>query len=204
MDADPTVYDNFNNPAYDGSYRDDLWVFSTDDPEASATQGDGVLKLSVSAGEAVRLTLRHYNGFILETPIFFEARFRLGPARGPYHYLLGFRDQLSTVFSADCSILVDPEQPNLHCKWNEPNALVATEPMDVARRTWYTLRIEVDPSTMEFTYFVDGQQVLAEVPASADRLMTSQFELDFAIWNYSESSETAIVYLDDVRVGPAE
>ena len=66
--------------------------------------------------------------------------------------------------------------------------------------TWHKVRIEVDPASMTFTYYVDDQMVGSHVPADANRFRDAQFTVQIGVWG--DSSEAVTGYIDDVRIGP--
>ncbi len=196
MDADSTVYDNFNNPTYDGVYNYTLWNLRTDDPAGFATQRDGALKLVVSGGKEAGLEPLRYRGMKLETPFFFETRVQRNGG-------LGFG---SGGFYVICGLSRPPEQTSAGCAWwdvgsSDPRSV--STGMNVAADSWHTLRTEIEPATMAFTCYIDGQQVLSGIPSNADELRGATFELELFDDNRDQSSE-AFSYFDDVRIGPLE
>ena len=79
MDADPTVYDNFNNPANEGGYNTDLWELWH--LAGRVAQQDGVLMFTQRGKpeDGTYLGARKDYDVSLDSPTFFEARLMLSP-----------------------------------------------------------------------------------------------------------------------------
>ena len=74
------------------------------------------------------------------------------------------------------------------------------KPVDLGTR--HTFRIEVDPATMTFTYYIDGQMAGSHVPVDAEELKKARFTPSVGVWG--PSSEPLTGYIDDVRIGPVQ
>jgi hypothetical protein len=68
--------------------------------------------------------------------------------------------------------------------------------------TWHTVRIEMNPESGEFTFFVDGQPMGIHAPAQAEALKTAQFDAELQV--YLEDGSLVTGYFDDVRIGRVE
>ena len=64
---------------------------------------------------------------------------------------------------------------------------------------WYTFRIEVDPATMTFTYYIDGQIFGSHVPVDAEKLKKARFTPGIGVCGKAITG-----YIDDVRIGPVQ
>ncbi len=205
IDADPTVYDNFNNPANDGSFNRSQWRYKTDPPNQIAQQ-DGILIVTQDGKpEKTALVARKYDGVTLNTPTFFEARLMLSPdqhAGNVQLHLWTDRAGRGDWFS-ECVIDHSDEQASAGC-WDtiypeQDGHVYASEGKQVGYGTWHTFRIEVDPATMTFTYYMDGQMIGSHVPVDAEELKKARFKLIIGVWG--PSSEALTGYIDDVRIG---
>jgi hypothetical protein len=87
------------------------------------------------------------------------------------------------------------------CTLNDHNGVIySAEQKPVDYGMCHTFRIEIDPDTMTFTYYLDGQVIGSHVPDDAEKLKKAKFVPHMGIWN--DSQEAVIGYVDDVRVGP--
>jgi hypothetical protein len=66
--------------------------------------------------------------------------------------------------------------------------------------TWHTFRIEIDPATMTFSYYIDDQPVGSHVPVDAEQLQRADLTFYVGVWSAAEDPITG--HIDDVRVGP--
>ena len=71
---------------------------------------------------------------------------------------------------------------------------VERKPVDLG--TWHTFRIEVDPATMTFTYYIDSQVAGSHVPVDAEDLKKAIFTLAIGVYGWEVTG-----YIEDVRVG---
>jgi len=208
IDADPTVYDNFNNPADEGSYNKDLWEpwgwWGQDGQVAyQVAQQNGVLIVTQEGeepGPCIRLGARKYNDVRLNTPTFFEAELMVSPdkfagdVRLQLHAdLPGGKWWLSCgsihgYYGALCNDGLS--RPIEEGHWYD----VGSRPVDLG--TWHTFRIEVDPATMTFTYYIDGQMAGSHVPVDAEELKKGIFDLVIGVCGGEVTG-----YIDDVRIG---
>jgi len=65
--------------------------------------------------------------------------------------------------------------------------------------TWHTVRIEVEPSTMTLTYYIDGQEIHSFIPKNSEQLKSERFNLQIGIVSDGRNSLTG--YIDDISVG---
>jgi hypothetical protein len=202
--VNPILYDDFNNPAHDGSYNQSLWAASN--PDAGDTrQEDGVLKVVFGGlpNNETGLTAREYDNFKLTGPTFFETRLMSDDVKGNYHVWLVLESDLETQDFSDCIYRGDIVGPEIHC-----NLSFAQDPVYISPKVptefgaWHTVRIEVAPEPMTFTYYVDGQMIGDYNAPNADALRDANFRLKVGVWGPGE--ETFTGYIDDVRIGPVE
>jgi hypothetical protein len=200
MDADPTVYDNFNNPANEGSYNKGLWELGGEGQTGQVAQQNGILIVARESEGYTRLYARKYQDIILDAPTLFEARLMLSPDKFDGDVLLQFRANLpgGGVWFSNCEIhgyygagCYDYKQEG---HWYDAGS---KQPVDLG--TWHTFRIEVDPATMTFTYYIDGQMVGSHVPVDAEKLKKARFTLFVNVYGKEITG-----YIDDVRVGPVQ
>ena len=90
IDADPTVYDNFNNPANDGSFNKYQWIM-LNDSMGKVIQKDGRLIVSYdnkTPENGISLSALKYDS-VIQTPTFFEAKLMVDkPPQNGWVFLL--------------------------------------------------------------------------------------------------------------------
>ncbi len=211
IDADPAIYDNFDNPANDGNFNQILWRGSNESA-GSIVQENGVLKIIYygQQGNWTGLVARQYDGFQLMEPTFFEVKMMAdygGQDNNAVH--LSLRTDSPLDIYTDCLYwLGDGDSPNihvsLHCNYIDSQMTethIIRNGTNVTPGTWHTLRIEVDPNTTTFTYFADGQLIGSHTPTNAEMLKTAKFSLEVGVWGPAPS-EPFTGYIDDVKIGP--
>jgi len=202
MDADPTVYDNFNNPANEGSYNKGLW-----EPRGELTgqvaQQNGILILTQESEipeNDSTLTAYHKRFITLSAPTFFEVKLMVSPDKFDGGVGLSLRGDLpgGGAWSSSCEIhgyygagCYDYKQEG---HWYDAGS---KQPVDLG--TWHTFRTEVDPATMTFTYYIDGQMAGSHVPVDAEKLKKARFALRIGVYGKAITG-----YIDDVRIGPVQ
>jgi outer membrane protein assembly factor BamD (BamD/ComL family) len=215
MDADPTVYDNFNNPAYDGILNTYLWTQeSVGDPGGWAYQANGVLAMPVNSpggGEAAcGVGADQYHGLNLDRPYFFEAKLKLDTPQSN-NSLTGMGVLLANYGDVSCAIRAS--QPSrLSCEvldMNYPGEVIDLVYTPTSLGQWYRIRMQLNPLTKVLTVYVDGRQIFAqalpqpEAPAKTlSDITVSTVHFDATM--VSEWADTATGYVDDVRIGPVE
>jgi hypothetical protein len=214
MDADPTVYDNFNNPANDGGYNQGLWLPWYKSPNR-AEQQNGVMVFTHKTlldEDSTSLAVRRPEDWTFEQLKFFEARLMLSSEtkaiRG--NVQLGMHAWLDPVYWwAQCRISRNGEQAFVKCTisgWNEATKEELYEygiqSIPTSYDQWHEVRIEVDQSTFAFTFYIDGQQMSSHVPSNIAELRQATFHISVGVWDPHGSPIKG--YVDDVRIGPAQ
>ena len=69
----------------------------------------------------------------------------------------------------------------------------------VEYNTWHTARIEVDPETVTFHFYLDGYYFDSFTPPNAAILKDDSFHVEVGM--YLEPRSSATGYIDDVRIG---
>jgi hypothetical protein len=191
------LYDDFNNPAYDGGYNQTQWRRS-DSNIGNFSQKDGRLIITQEGlpGEDAKLVSREYDRVLLSTPTSFEAKLQLDPEHNAGSTFLALQFELvpdEEYWWTDCSI--DPGW--IHCA-TESDYHSDGIPPEYGQ--WHTLRIDVDPATMELTYYIDGRSVGSTIPPNPDDFKAAGVILYLGTW--AEGEETVVGYFDEVRIGP--
>lgn len=193
-------YDDFNDKAFEGDYDKSRWSLVSESP-GDFVQQDGVLVVTQesAAESATRLVARDYEFVQLEARTAFEARLKLDPQERAGNLHLALEAEVpggDEWWWTDCTISED---------WLGCYADLGFQPEGVSVQpgTWHTVRIEVDPATLTFTYYLDGQVQGTFVPPNAEKLKDAEFALTVGIW-HDEREDALVGYIDDVRVGQLE
>jgi hypothetical protein len=211
--SDPLLYDDFNNPAFDGAYDPMLWALSGSGA-FSPRQQNGVLVFSNasdlgSGWNCGTLRVKKPQQRTLAQLQQFEARWRFA------NDLTGGRATVEMNFqswsidghlgTAACVIYGDyGSQPILYCAVGSDTGEYNTGPHEVAYDTWYTIRIEADPLTANLRFYLDNNLIGNYTPRqAADWLAADDFRSYLAACN-RDSGTFSTRYLDDVRITPAQ
>jgi hypothetical protein len=204
------MYDDFNNPANNGDFDQDQWVYWSDPPNQIAQQ-DGVLTIIQVDKPAsdTALAPSKYPAFKPNSPILFEAKLMLDTEQHAGHVYLSLNTTLPSgelwwsacqidSYSFDSSAAANCHDTAWQGESPRRTHNVKIKPVDYG--TWHKFRIELDPAMMTFTYYIDDQIVGSHIPVDAEALKNAQFALLIGIWG--SSSDPLIGYIDDVRIGP--
>jgi hypothetical protein len=194
--SDPYLYDDFNNPAYDGSYNPVKWQFEGNSAFQVKQQGGPLVfcggnGLPAQQGAGVQLRQPGERG--LEQIHRFEGTCKISS------------DHTGGYASAEIFIIADNiagHNWRTQCMLGTSGGLqasfycdVTTDPRGVyeveystgtsaSLDTWHVLRIETDPSTAELGFFLDGKLVGNYVPTDAADLVTANtFRPKVTVWN---------------------
>jgi hypothetical protein len=195
------IYDDFNNHNFDGSYNQGRWTI-LDDSSGRIFQQEGILVVSTNGKAAGGPSLRalKYSNFTMETRTFVEAKLMVNRPQNGHAYLFLGSDLPSGIEYSDCTLGYGDKQALLDCGYvSQGNEEYRAEDILVDYGTWHTVRIEADPATMTFTYYVDGRAIGSHRPINAGELGKARFrvEIGFGV----SSSEVSAGYIDDVRIG---
>lgn len=211
IDADPTVYDNFNNPVFDGSLHPGLWkVWAS--PPSYIEQQDGVAVLTLSPGKenyTATLSPTRFENFKLGQGKFMEAKLLLSSEtgiEGNGDIDLGLTSSISDEedLTFACAIGNAPSI-DIGCiiyVWDKVNSRNQEEYDTIFIKTdfdvWHTVRIEVD-SEVNTAFYIDGQPVGSYKTKFAEKVKSNNFWI--GLWVYSEMQDGTKGYIDDVRIG---
>lgn len=211
-EADSTLHDDFDNLAFNGSFDSNLWRCRNCGPNA-VTQNDGVLMATRDRqpDQTVGLFAKRFDSVTVQTltsdaPTFFETKLKLDPGKHTGNvqlqlYVVGIPGDDRSWFSQCTLGAVATEErawsgctdtyesgPERH------NYTVEASRVDFG--TWHTVRIELDPASMIFSYFVDGEKIGSHIPIDAELIREARFFVSVSV----HGSEV-VGYFDYVRVG---
>ena len=213
------MYDHFEDSAYDGGFDRSKWNRWDNPSIGKVVQQAGNLMITQSGqpGAVTGLAASKYTDFILDKPIFFEAKLMLDPNKhGEGHVHLSLQTTLSSgkpwwsaCQIADSSFYAfDGGRAATTCNdtvyesdesTNESTNNYESTPRLVDYGSWHTMRIEIEPATMASTYYIDGQVIGLHVPVDAEQLKNSKFTFHVSVWG--ALSNAVVGYIDDVRIG---
>lgn len=208
------VYDDFNDPAWDGSWNPAKWGFGGAD-WTNIHQQSGVLVVQnstpseVGGGEIqaardvprspsrtwaldvrVKMSSDRNGGWTSIQPKVHR------PVNGHgWTALCSLGGAQGLQFALfDCGILVG--------QGNDWTHEYHTAQTPVAYDTWHAARIEIAPGTAEVRFYLDGQLVGRHTPNDADALKAAtDVQPAIALWN-GAANATATRFADDVRITP--
>ncbi len=201
-----TYYDdNFNDPAFDGTYNTGLWSRM----EGAVEQRDGVLVVSHISGlwESIAgLSTEKYSNWLLPDLGYVEAKLMLDSnLEGEYansHVLIRSND---TNWWLNCRIVMCKTGRFCTYEWDRP-WMACNSPdqydsdgIEVEYNMWHTARVEVDPETVTFHIYLDGSYLDSFTPPNATALKDDSFHVEVGV--YLEPNSSATGYIDDVRIG---
>jgi hypothetical protein len=195
-----SLYDDFNDTAFDGSYDKKKWILDTASGNVFQHNGTLEFQLDTSIGDTISLAATKYHEATLEYPTFFEAKLMVPQAQSGHLFML------MTLYPSgaytDCLAGGSLGGAAFGCGYTDKISPPITdyERLIDDYGKWHTARIEIEPSTMTITYYIDGEEVRSLVPPNAEKLKSEK--ITFGIGFFSDvASPSYIGYVDDVRIG---
>ena len=71
-----------------------------------------------------------------------------------------------------------------------------TTPREIQMASWHTVRMEVDPSTFTFTYFIDGSNQGSRTLPNAKRIISPSYNVLFVLEGLEVTAD-----FDDLEIG---
>jgi len=213
------LYDDFNNPAFDGFYDPLKWQFWGDENYFTARQQGGVLMItntpSTPADVGLDLPLAMPLERTLRQVQRFQAKVKLSSdsngAEGRIHIVSDGDTINGHTWRAECSLNAYGGAPYFDCDvarygGNEPVFVREYEASGgtLAFDTWYTARIEIDPNTAQVCFYLDNNLLGCHVPNDAAALKTATNLVPrIGSWN-GNAGATGTRYFDDIYITPAQ
>jgi hypothetical protein len=208
------LYDDFNSKAYDGNYESyhfdsKKWAFGPD-PGVTTIQQDGVLQLVADTGicgsiceggvtlvggttTVAERTLSLTNAIEAKISLanefsgsWFSATLKVYAVLPYYWHYICFMGESPSEVYFEC---VDSNNALMHFSKRIP----------ITRNQYYTVRIEVDPSTATFRSYLNNQLVDLYEPSNAAELKKSKFI--FLVLIGANSNTTGSAFVDEIRLG---
>ncbi|HFD39031.1 MAG TPA: PKD domain-containing protein, partial [Anaerolineae bacterium] len=206
-----TLYDDFDNAAFDGFYNPLKWQFRGDSNYFTMQQQNGAMVLTSANAPAERDTVMVANmpqERTLQQVQRFQARLKISPDTNSW----GGKIQISsddlgvpgkTWWSASCDLVrYGGGTPSIGCGIGSSagGEYGFDHPAEVNR--WYTARIEIDPESARFCFYIDGMLQGCHTPADASALKTAtNLTARIGAWN-GDANPTGTLYFDDVYITP--
>lgn len=200
IDPDPMVYDNFNNPAFDGNFNTGLWK-NIDTNNTKVKQQNGVLIISREADSLGLLnTINPLKWKLdqignLETTMMLDRDIE-GIEGGNVHTVFGYWAD-GQWWGAVISI---------YGKKGDSTAWAVFDTSDyngnstsVPFNTWITVRFETDPNTATISAFADGHKIDEYTPSDPEAFKQREFEVIVGVWSFGGGLVTGSI--DNVRIG---
>ncbi len=202
IDADPTVYDNFNNPAFDGKWNTGLWSHGYDSNSSNMLieQQNGILTMSrpvINNGGLDAINPRYQ--WKIDEIGYIEAKLMLDSNIQASEGDIGIGISGHNWW-LNCSIYSKKDSGN---SWAWANCSTSdnysADGFTVDPNSWHTMRLEIDPDTANISLFVDGQQFGRYVSGDLNTFKESEFTIGLRAW--SKDGGVVTGYLDDVKIG---
>ena len=205
VSRDPTMYDDFNNPLYNGKFNTALW--NAEINAGKIVQGNGLLTFELNTAES-------RNGLWTQTlykptyPIFIESKMMLETTSTiDAHIQVSFisetgRDNTCGIYQhasgADTPVVSCTSELEL------PEIPQENYSTPMTPGEWHLIRIELYPDYMTFVFFVDGDRIGSYVPQNPDALKDLGYTPAVFMYSGSDSAPKAIGYVDYVKIGKIE
>jgi hypothetical protein len=202
MDADPTVYDNFNNSAFDGGVQTALWKAFVS-PPGRIEQQNGVVVFTLTPGAGKIASLFSAENLKSNQFNFVESKLLLSSEKTGRDGDIGFglvttlKNGQELIFL--CLIYRQmPVQVGCEVYGRGDQAEYLSDRKITNYDVWHTVRIEIDPE-INTTFYIDGQQVGSYRPNDAEEIKGTVFTPRLEVWSPMQDGIKA--QFDDVRIG---
>ena len=209
------LYDDFNNKAYDGNYESyhfdsKKWGFGPD-PGVTTAQQDGVLKLAADTGVCGAsgcgggVTLVGGTTNVAERTLSLtnaiEAKMSLANefSGSWFSIILKVYAVLPYYWHYICIMGESSSEAYFECVDSNNTRMHFSKRIPITRNQYYTVRIEVDPSTATFRSYLNNQLVDIYEPSNAAELKKSKFI--FLVLTGANSNTTGSAFVDEIRLG---
>lgn len=215
---DPTIYDRFDNPAYDGAFNPLLWSPSNNDMLVQFRQQSGALVVTNTpsanpTGESLMVNRPRFRRWQQVQRI--QARLKVSSDRSGNWSPVGivtYADEINGhTWFASCTLggSANSSQASFSCgifihQGNSYPSEYWTPEVLVDYGSWHTARIETDPYTANVRFYLDNTLIGSHTPTDAAALVgNDQLQVAITVWG-AEANSSATRYVDDVRITPAQ
>lgn len=205
------LYDDFNNPVYNGSVNTTLWEnFQVQHCDIQQQDGAAVFSLNALWADSTTcyLNMRQKVPF---TEVGTVKASLLGKNNAQGDYSIGVIEYKTTGFApntvwlAQCGIIQTPKDHKVELFFwlnnSYPTGQAETyETMSASTDQWYKMRLELDPYGAGMWCFANDKEVGKVVPSNMDFLRSQIFSRH--ILSYWSANSNATYEADDVYLGP--
>jgi len=202
--------DNFNAPAFDGTYNAELWsrMEGAEGSTSTVEQRDGVLVVSQTSGlfeSFAGLSTEKHSKWLLSDLGYVEARLMLDSDFDGESAVVAVQITNDIDWLLSCFIIMCKAGRLCTYTWDQPLMgcispdQYSPDHIGVDYNTWHTVRIEVDPETVTFNFYFDGYYFDSFTPPNAAALKDDSFHVEVGMHMEPKSSATG--YIDDVHIG---
>ena len=196
IEDDPTVYDNFDDPKYDGTFNTTKWTYMMHGSGGSIYQENGALVLSQSSTEDQWQFIKGVSvDFYPSVPAYIESVLKLDPTAKRGDVQLGLNSNYGGVVCG-----VSGPGSIAYCWCQSGDNQMFYEEISVKVDTWHFFRIEVISSKAEFIFYIDGQNIGSCILPTPTGTLDSTAIIDVGGFG----SKSIKGYIDYVRIGPLE
>lgn len=212
---DPLLYDNFNNPAYDGSYNGALWSFSNP-TTFQARQENGAMVFTSSPAPGASgsdLVLRRPPLRTWQQVQHFEGKLKISSDRSggwsSVQLVISSSSVAGRGWFTQCYVGGRPTDARARfgCEVAaQENGVYVREysrSVWVDYDAWQRVKIEADPQSGALRFFLNGELFDAYTPADAAALVTARnLRPAVGVWN-GAGAAFSTRYADDIMITPA-
>jgi PKD repeat protein len=208
---DPLLYDDFDDPAWNGAWNPAKW-HAWDATRFDVRQENGAMVFSNPSPieKTTTLDLQRWGEHSLGQLRLFQARLKISSDRsgGGSAVWIHFGGKAAGYddWYTECGLEGRPgDTAYAHCQiaqsqgqeYQTPDILVNYD-------TWYTLRIETDPTTANMRFYLDNTLLGRRTPKDAAALLSANtLSPRLAALNVDQGGQCTR-YVDDVRITPAQ
>jgi hypothetical protein len=213
--TDPTLYDNFNDPEFDGTFNKERWSSTSNGPSQQVEQHDGKMVFTLldpQPDTVFGLSPTQPGVWTLDQPRAIEAKLSLSgetetTSDGAGNIALGGGTPLENNRHLTIQCIVAREG-SVHVKCfahiSDKTNQTDEEYREFGSKltnfdTEHMVRIEIDPE-VNVMFYIDGTSVGSYRPIKADEVKDDFFYP--GIWMWSATQDSIKGYADDVRFGP--
>jgi len=206
------LYEDFNNPAFDGFYNPLKWQFWGDSNYFTMRQQNGAIVLTSAGAPAERDTVMVAN-MPLERTLRqvqrFQARLKISPDTNGWSAKIQITakdiGRPDRWWWTSCNLFRQDSGAGFGCSISSSDGneyYTGSRPAEFNR--WYTARIEINPQSAQICFYMDDAQIGCHIPNDATALQSAtNFTARIGAWN-GNANPTGTLYFDDVYITPAQ
>jgi hypothetical protein len=203
MDEADSLYDDFDDSAFEGEWNPELWEAWESISRCEVEQQEGILRFSCTEPDGSGLNALDYTEVPFGELGFIETRLRLDDEIQTNNGAVIVKLYTSLDSWAECGLVGGVESDAVHsyCGVYTGGDVEYEVAGPLANYdTWRLVRLELNPETAAITFFVDGQRIGAYTPSEVEAL--KQAELTVELHIYFEEGTLITGYFDEVWIGP--